>query len=412
MCTCRYICRLCYSELVLYIGITPSFDRSLSLSVLTKWRCNYLGSLMQTENRLNSLLVLVFGILMLTGCSNAPEEKVVADKEKEKEEVAVPVEIARVSTGDISAVYTNTTSLEAEQEAIVVAKTSEIITEIFVEEGDLVEKGQVLAQLKTDQQVLELKQAQVNLKRLKAELDRNKRIFEKKMVSSDIYEKLKYDYEAQQAAYELAKLQLEYATIVAPIDGVVSERMVKVGNMVTLSEPLFRITDFDPLHAVIHVPEQELSKLTKGMPALVGVDARKDEIFNAHVLRISPIVDANSGTFKVTVEVRDPERKLKPGMFGRVGIVYANHKDTILVDKNALIAEEEKPSVYVVSDNKASKVVVTTGFENSQQVEIIDGLKPGDKVVIAGQNSLKEDSKVEVLNDEQVNTAIANISQS
>ncbi|WP_144391636.1 efflux RND transporter periplasmic adaptor subunit [Pleionea sediminis] len=367
---------------------------------------------MQTENRLNSLLVLVFGILMLTGCSNAPEEKVVADKEKEKEEVAVPVEIARVSTGDISAVYTNTTSLEAEQEAIVVAKTSEIITEIFVEEGDLVEKGQVLAQLKTDQQVLELKQAQVNLKRLKAELDRNKRIFEKKMVSSDIYEKLKYDYEAQQAAYELAKLQLEYATIVAPIDGVVSERMVKVGNMVTLSEPLFRITDFDPLHAVIHVPEQELSKLTKGMPALVGVDARKDEIFNAHVLRISPIVDANSGTFKVTVEVRDPERKLKPGMFGRVGIVYANHKDTILVDKNALIAEEEKPSVYVVSDNKASKVVVTTGFENSQQVEIIDGLKPGDKVVIAGQNSLKEDSKVEVLNDEQVNTAIANISQS
>lgn len=337
-------------------------------------------------------------LLLLAACGGNKQSADGKDGKEAKQEVAVPVEVAEVAKGSISAVYANTTSLEAEDEATVVAKFSEIVTEIYVEEGDYVEKGQVLAQLNTDKLELELKRSEANLRRLKAELERNKRIYEKKMVSSDVYERLKFDYEAQKAAYDLSKLELKYATITAPIEGVVSQRMVKVGNMVRINDPLFKVTDFDPLHAVLHVPESELQKLKVDQAAWVQVDAQKGTLFKGHVKRISPVVDSASGTFKVTVEVKDPEKKLKPGMFGRVGIVYANHEDTLLVDKNALIADSEIPAVFVVKDGQAIKQHVTTGFENERQIEVINGLLLGDRVVVAGQNSLKNESKVEVLN--------------
>ncbi len=340
------------------------------------------------------LVAAVSGLLLMTGCDKGASEK----SEEKKEVVAVPVEIAQAVKGDISAVYSNTTSLEAEEEAIVVAKYSEIVTDIFVEEGDKVEKGQVLAQLNTDKLQLELRQAEANLRRLKTELERNRQMFEKKMVSSDAYERLKYEYQAQKASYDLSLLQLQFATIHAPIEGVISQRMIKVGNMVKLNESLFQITDFDPLHAVIHVPERELNKLKANQLALVQVDARENEIFEGHIKRISPVVDANSGTFKVTVEVSDPFDKLKPGMFGRVGIVYANHKDTLLIDKSALLTDEEQPTVFSIRDNKAYKSIVETGFTENGKIEILSGLQTGDKVVIAGQNSLKHESLVEVLN--------------
>ncbi|NVJ60490.1 MAG: efflux RND transporter periplasmic adaptor subunit [Gammaproteobacteria bacterium] len=353
-----------------------------------------------------------FAALFLVACSDgggasSPTESA----EKKAEVVAVPVEVAQVQRGDISAVYSSTTSLEAEQEAVVVAKSSEIITQILVEEGDKVEKGQVLARLNTQKLELELKRSEANLARLKAELDRNRKIFEKKMVSSDTYERLKFDYQAQKAAYDLAKLELAYGEIKAPIEGVVSERMVKVGNMVQLNQSLFRITDFEPLLAVIHVPENELFKLQKNQLARISIDANKQTLYNGHVLRISPVVDSSSGTFKVTVEVNDPENTLRPGMFGRVGVIYASHKDTLLVHKNALLAEEDKPSVYRIDGDVAVKEQIAIGFENGEFIEVIEGLKLGDKVVTAGQNSLKNLSKVDVLNEPLSQTEYAKLTE-
>jgi membrane fusion protein (multidrug efflux system) len=358
---------------------------------------------------LNTAVLAV--VLLLTACSGGQAQVESAKDKVEEQEVAVPVEVSQVARGDISALYSNTATLEAEQEATVVAKVSEIITEIFVEEGDLVKKGQVLAQLNTDKLALELKRSEATLGRLKSELERNKRIYEKKMVSSDTYERLKFEYQAQEAAYELAKLQLANATITAPIDGVVSQRMVKQGNMVRINDPLFKITDFDPLHAVLHVPESEMQKLEINQPAWIRVDAQKGKVFSGWVKRISPIVDAGSGTFKVTVEVSDPEKQLKPGMFGRIGIVYADHKDTLLIDKSALIADTEVPSVFVIREGRAIQTSVVTGFENERQVEILQGLALGEQVVVAGQNSLKHDAKVEVLNAEAGQAELAGETQ-
>lgn len=261
----------------------------------------------------------------------------------------------------------------------------------------MVKAGQPLAQLDTDRLSLEVERSRATLVKLQKELERSALLHGKKLISSDAYDKLKFEVEALKAAYELAALELKNATIVAPIDGIVSERKIKVGNMVEMNQPTFHISDFDPLHAVLHVPERELSKLKSGQEAQVSADALSDQLFTGTIKRIAPVVDPATGTFKVTVEVRDPAVQLKPGMFGRVNVVYDRHTAARLVAKDAILAEDNVNTVFVVRDNVAYRQTVETGFTSGSHVEVVAGLNPGDVVVTAGHASLKDKTKVELL---------------
>ena len=349
----------------------------------------------RTTNFSHWVLVLVLSIFV-SSCDDFPGSKT-SDEDKSEEEIAIPVKTGLVSTGSITAFYPSTTTLEAEQEASVVAKVGGIVEKYFVEEGDLVKAGQPLVQLETDRLRLELSRSEANLNKLKNDLNRTKAIYKKQLVSSESFEKLKFEYDSQLADYELSKLELTFATVKAPIDGVISMRYVKVGNMVSVNEPVYHITDFDPLHAVIYIPEKELYKIRHDQLALIKVDARTNHVYQGIIKRISPIVDANSGTFKVTIEVSDPGQNLKPGMFGRLQIIHDTHETALLIAKKALLTEDTKSAVFVIRDGRAFKQLVKTGYVNDKNIEILSGLKEGDVIVTTGQNSLKDDSLVEIL---------------
>jgi len=370
-------------------------------------------------------IILVSLLLIVSyGCSG---RNVGGNQSNKEENPPIPVEVTEVIKGSVSANYSGTATLEAEGEAVVVAKVSGIVKEIFVEEGDQVKAGRVLAKLEDEQFIHELAQVEAKLEELANDHQRNKELYQNKLVSAEAYESVKYEYQTQKSIYDLKLLNLNYTEIKAPISGTVSERLIKVGNMVTINQPTFRVTDFDPLLAVLHVPEKELIKLQVGFPAELTADAVPDETFSASILRISPIISAQTGTFKVTVGVSDKTRKLKPGMFTRVNIVYDMHEDTLLVPKDAILTEDIETAVFVVkekvedqSDNKensepaaqsdtdsapeesaksliVSKQNVTTGYINSTHVEILSGVKLGDIVVTTGLSSLKDGAKVKVV---------------
>ena len=287
---------------------------------------------------------------------------------------------------------------EAEEEALVVAKTGGIVIEVLAEEGKYVEEGQPLVKLDDERLTLELLRAEAALSKLQQDYERNEDLFQKSLISAVEYERVKSDYETQKAARDLAQLEVNYATVRAPFSGIVSERLIKKGNMVATHAPTFRLTDFDPLLAVMHVPERELNKLRKGQRAELRLDALYGEIFPGFIKRISPIVDPTTGTFKVTIEVRDRSKQLKPGMFGRISIVYDTRKDVLLVPKEAILAEDDESAVYVVRDSLAYRQVVETGYSNDALMEIISGIEAGDVIITTGQNSLRDSSKVEIIN--------------
>jgi len=336
----------------------------------------------------------LFGPTLRAGCGEAQS------KGPDEPEVipAIPVEAATVTRGDISAHYIGTASLEAEEEANVVAKVGGTAEEVLVEEGDYVRKGDVLVRLDAERQTLELARQEATLQKLKREFERNEELYNKQFVSAEAYELSRSSYEQQQAAYNLAKLDVEYANVVAPISGIISARMVKTGNMIQAQSPVYTITDFDPLLAVMNVPEKELTKLRGGQATRVQVDALLGEAFTGRIKRISPIVDATTGTFKVTIEVRDRTRRLKPGMFGRVQIVYDTHENALLVPRDAVITEDSESSVFTVSsDGVAMRQLVEVGYIDDAHVEILTGLTESDQVVTTGQSTLRDSTVVEVI---------------
>lgn len=338
-----------------------------------------------------SLLIFPF---LLSGCGGEAQSK----DPSEPTATATPVEIATVETGTASAHFSGTASLEAEDEATVVARVGGVVEQIFVEEGQFVESGAPLVQLDDDRLRLEVQRAEVTLAKLQRVYERMETMRDKQLVSAEEYEQTRSEYEAQKVAHDLAKLELEHTTVRAPISGMVSKRHVKTGNMVRANDATFEITDFNPLWAVMHVPERELDKLRVDQPATLRLDALPEKSFSGTVKLISPTVDSETGTFRVVVEIRDPSRTAKPGMFGRVRVQYDSRDNALLVPKSAVIEEDDVSSVFVIRDTVAHRTTVTTGYTDENRVEIVDGLTDGDTVVVSGNSALRDSAAVEVVN--------------
>lgn len=369
----------------------------------------------RSSNRYSVLLASAIA-LALGACSGsgAPEEDKQASEQKakdgkeDKKVEAVPVEVATVAKRPISARYSGTATLEAPAESQVVAKTSGVVLQILAEEGDVVQAGQVLARIDPDRARLEMERARASMHKLENNYRRSKELLAQKLVSTEASDQIRYDLESAKASYDLARLELSYTNIVAPISGVVAQRMIKPGNLVGLNAPAFRIVDNSRLEAVLNVPERELATLKPGLPVRMGVDAIPGEVFSGVVDRVSPVVDAGSGTFRVVTRFQG-QQTLRPGMFGRVEVIYDQRADVLTLPRTALLDDESEPAVYVVRENKANRVGVRLGYVNGELAEVRDGVKEGDRVVTAGKVAVRDGTVVEVIETEGETAAVAQL---
>ena len=334
-------------------------------------------------------------IMIIQGCAGGDQP----ENETSDAPRTIPVEISTVTRGDISAYYSNTATLEAEQEATVVSKVRGIIEELVVEEGDRVQEGQILAKIEDEQYRIEASRAKATLDRLRNEFLRSKELFEKNLISAESFQNAQFEFESQKATHELAILDLENTSVRSPIGGVISERFVKKGNMIGADQQIYRVTDFSPLTAVLHVPEHEMSKIRKNQRVELRADALPDQLFVGYVERISPVVNQENGTFKVTVFIDETDGQLRPGMFTRVRIVYDTRQNIRMIPRESVISEDLNQSVYVIRDSLAFKQQIQTGYTNGRNIEVTNGLDDNDMVVTIGQSSLQDSSKVSIINN-------------
>ncbi|WP_299789627.1 efflux RND transporter periplasmic adaptor subunit [uncultured Shewanella sp.] len=316
---------------------------------------------------------------------------------KEEEKYAVPVETTTVIQGDVSSFYSTTATLEAPQEANVVTRISGLIESIEVEEGDRVTKGQLLAVIDAKRQKFELARSQAEVEIIEQELNRLKKMNNKEFFSADSMAKLEYNLQAAIAKRDLAALQVQESLVRSPIDGVIATRFVKAGNMAKEFDELFYVVDQDELYGIVHLPEQQLQSLRLGQDAQIFANKHTDETVHAKVLRISPVVDAQSGTFKVTLSVPNQNATLKAGMFTRVELRYDTHNNVITVPYNAVVNQDNEFALYVIDGDNATRRAVSLGYREADTVEIVDGLQPGEQIVIRGHQNLKDQSLVEVI---------------
>jgi membrane fusion protein (multidrug efflux system) len=371
--------------------------------------------IIETNQKWTVLLVLaLFLTLGATGCvgngdaaeTDRDEDAMEADGSEEavaeesgdefadEGEEAVPVEVAVLSLGPIESVLKASATLEAESQVKVFSEASRQVVELLVEEGDRVRKGQVLLRLQSAEQKTNLSKVQNELTKAEREYARQQRLFKDQLISEEMFNNSTFELEQLQLSLVESERQLSYTTVRAPIGGAITGRLVNLGDQISIGQHLFDIVDFESLVARIYVPEKNLLILKAGLPARISTPASLQKDYRGRVDRIAPIIDAASGTVKVTVAIGG-QPGLRPGMYVDVELVTDTRDTALLVPKKALVYDEEQMFVYrVEADGTATKIAITPLLSNREFVFPMDGLEVGDQVIVAGQIGLKDGAKV------------------
>ena len=320
--------------------------------------------------------------------------------EKKKVPEGVPVKVAPVEQEAISSYLLFSATLEAEETVDVYARSTGIVCGVLAEEGDKVVTGQVLVELVDDELRLAEADARVDYEKQSSQFDRKEEIFSRKLIAKEAYEEVRYNFEQAKIRWQRAKLNLDHASVKSPTDGVVAERMVKLGDRIGPNGKLYTLVKMEYLIARVHVPGREMRTLAVGQPARVTTDFLPDTAFVGSIIRVSPVVDPGSGTFKVTLGIKNLDGSLRPGMFVNTHIVTATHSDAVVVPKRAVVYDDGMPHVFVVKDSTAHRIRLEVGFEDADNFEVVSGIDRGEQIVVVGQNGLKDQAKVRIIEGE------------
>jgi len=316
---------------------------------------------------------------------------------KDPEDIIINVEADAIYTGDAVSVFKTTTILEADLESAVTSKASGIVLQINVEVGDKVEAGDVLAVLESEVQELRLQSTNANYQKSLHNYERAKSLLKKGLANQESVDNLKFETRSLKTNLDQAQLDLNFTEIKAPISGVITKRSIKKGNLIQLNTAVYEIVDFNSLQSVINVPENKWGLFENNLEVIFTF-ASLDETVSGRILRMDPVVDSSTGTFKVVISIESEASKLRPGLFGKAQIILDKRQDVMLVTKNAVIREDEHAFVYVVNtDNTVVKTIIELGYEMENTIEVLSGVETGQKVVTTGKNNLSVDSKVEII---------------
>ncbi len=266
------------------------------------------------------------------------------------------------------------------------------ITEINVEVGDFVKKGQVLAQMDRSQ----LEQAELQLNNLKSEYERTKSLYEKGGVSKSDFESMELQYKVANTTYENL---LTNTILKSPLDGVVTARNYDRGDMYTMSAPLFIVQQINPVKALVAVSEKNYSLLKKGIEVEFAPEALSGKTYIGKVSRVYPTIDATTHTITAEVTIDNPKFELRPGMYSSARVIFGT-SNAIVVPDTAVQKQQGSGvrTVYVLkADGTVDLKIVETGRHIGTNYVILSGIEDGENVVISGQSALRSGIKVEVI---------------
>ncbi|MFB3883919.1 MAG: efflux RND transporter periplasmic adaptor subunit [Thermodesulfobacteriota bacterium] len=193
------------------------------------------------------------------------------------------------------------------------------------------------------------------------------------------------------------QIRLQNTQIVAPFSGEIVRRNVDSGALVSPSTPLVTLVHLDTLKVLANVIEKDISLVKPGMKAKILTEAYPEKTFEGIIVRMNKALDLATRTLQVEINIPNPGHLLKAGMFARIEVALMEKPDALVVPREAVIEEAGKQSVFVVEGNQALRKPIVMGIEQGGLVEVIEGLKEGDKVVVRGQQSIKDRSTIRVV---------------
>lgn len=354
---------------------------------------------MTFRNRLVPALVLVAFAAGLTACGQEAAAPI---------DLARPVVVAPVEVTDLADNIEATGQLMAREQAVIASETQGRITEITVDEGDRVEEGAMLALIDPERRELELANARAQLTdagaalaEAKRDLDRILVLHNKGIASEQALDQARTAKARAQSRYASVRAQrgvadraLQDATIRSPFEGLVARRQVSRGEFVNVGQPLFELVALDPIEVEFSLAERDSARVAVGQKVDITVSPYPGEVFEGTVSVVSPTIDAKTRTLRVKARVPNTEGRLRPGLFARAELGVALRQGIVMVPEEAVLQRAAGQLVYVARGDLAHRVIVTTGAHRDGLVEIVEGLAPGDEIVVRGQAALGDGTPI------------------
>ncbi|MDP2321799.1 MAG: efflux RND transporter periplasmic adaptor subunit [Acidobacteriota bacterium] len=333
------------------------------------------------------------------------------------------VELGTVKRGDVAAHLTVVGNLIGLQTVDVAPRTNGRLLTVSVQMGDPVRRGQVIGKIE-DREIVEqvsqaeasllvskatIRQREADLNVAKVNFERSQNLFERQLLAKQALDDAESRFLAADAQIDLSKAQLAQAearlkelkinlqntTVTSPVDGFVGKRNVDPGAMVSQNTPIASVVDISKLKMVVNVVEKDIRLVTVGDSGQVDVDAYPGEKFHGRIARVAPVLDPSTRTATMEIEIANTDMRLKPGMYARVSLVVEERKGTLVAPKNAVIDFENRRGVWVPNeDNRARFVAVQVGIEDPEKIEIVEGLKEGDRIVTTGATAVRNNDQL------------------
>ena len=351
-------------------------------------------------------------LLILSACSDRsrPEGGAVPSSTLDRGASAHPVELMQVRAEDVVEWIRAIGSIHADQQVSVSAEVGGRLAEIEVEVGDLVEKGDLLARLDGERLRIardlaraEVEMARANLEKSRRDAQRQGSLYEGQVTSEFSLEqadlKARIDegqLKISQARLAVSERDLADASIISPVEGEITRKHVEVGELVEAGTPLFDVAKIDRVKIVVHVSELEITRIQKGQEAEIRVDGHPGLVFRGAVNTISAQADLQTRAFPVEIlVVNDRAEKLLPGFIGRARIRGRTFEDAISLPEEVVVQRDGRPVVFVATGDTVSARAIEIGFAERGRVVIAKGLKPGDRVIVTGQQSLRDGDRIQ-----------------
>ncbi|MBP2832606.1 efflux RND transporter periplasmic adaptor subunit [Aquimarina sp. U1-2] len=296
-------------------------------------------------------------------------------------------------------------NVETKQNIVLYPEMSGILTKVYVDEGQKVSKGQVLARIDDGGLSQQLSQIEVQAQLAKTTFDRQQRLWKQKIGSEIQYLEAKTNYEAQKNAVDQIKRQLAKTTINAPFSGVIDDVITEQGSVVSAGQnQIIRIVNLSNMYIETEVPERYLGSITKGKDVEVYFPVLNKTI-NTKVRQVGNYINPNNRSFMVEIGIPSKDGSVKPNLTAKVKINDYTSENAILIPQSIISENAEGDQyIYVTSgvDAKniaeAKKVIITTGKTQGDLIEITNGITNGDAIISEGARSVKDGQKVKILN--------------
>ena len=324
----------------------------------------------------------------------APAAAVLASPAKAQAGTQVEVAPVRLESMPRSASAVGT--LRSKDSVVLRSEITGRIIELNIEEGGKVKKGDVVARLDDSVAKAQVQQAQAGLSLAVSQDRRAGELTRQGFISKQARDEAASQLQVQRAALALAQAQLQKTTIVAPFDGLIGLRNVSVGDYVGPGDALVPIESVDPLQVDFRIPEQYLSLVHPGLKLRLRFDALPGQIREGEVGAISPSIDVGGRSILLRANVGNADDALRPGMFARVDLQFADDQ-VLTIPETALVPSGEERYVYRVAEGKAERVAVRIGQRRGGRIEIASGLSEGDQVVVAGLQKIADGASVTVV---------------